>query len=504
MKMNSKLINAPKKFYITTPIYYGNDKFHLGHAYTTICADVFARYYRLIGTNVFFLTGIDEHGLKVQQSAEKQNKNPKDFLDELAIKVKELWKSLDISYDYLIRTTDENHKELVENISQKMYENKDIYLGEYEGWYCKGCESYFTEKDLVDGKCPYGHQVTYEKEPAYFFKLSKYQDWLLNYYIENPDFIQPKSRKNEMIAFIKQGLKDLCISRKSVSWGIKLPFNKDYTIYVWLDALFNYLSALNYPLDNKFIEFWPPDFQLMGKEIFKFHAIFWPIFLKSVNLDIPKVEFAHGWWTVEGKKMSKSFGNVIYPETFVNKYGLDIFRYYLLREMSFGEDGSFCINTFHERINNELVASIGNLFNRVITLAKKRDKSYTYYKNEFSNKIEQQISLIDIEYKNKNLSKVLVEIMNISSLANKFVQDNEPWKLLKTDPIKFDKIMYVLLETLRLLALELSPILTTKYKEMFEQLGLDINNNDYKKLEYSNIMENKIVNIKNHLFTKVE
>jgi methionyl-tRNA synthetase len=464
-----------------------------------------ARYYRMLGTKVFFLTGMDEHGIKVQQSAEKAGVHPKVFLDKLADKAKALWASLDISYDYFIRTTDENHEKLIQQVSQQMFDNGDIYLDKYEGWYCKGCEAYITDKDVVDGKCPYGHLVHHESEPAYFFKLSKYQDWLLDYYETHPEFLQPSSRKNEMLAIIKGGLKDLCISRKSVSWGIPLPFDPEHTTYVWLDALFNYLSALNYPDGDKYSEFWPPDFQLMGKEIFKFHAIYWPIFLKSINLEIPKVEFAHGWWTVEGVKMSKSLGNVIYPHTFIEEYNLDIYRYYLLREISFGDDGTYQKKTLHDRINNELVASVGNLFSRVLTLANKKENSnYKYFRDSLADDVEEKIKSIHDEYDRKNLTRALVKIMSISSIANKYVQDNKPWELITQDSKQFDKVIYSLLETLRILAVELSPIMTKKSIAMFEQLGLDFNNNDHKLLEYSNIMENKIVENKCHLFSRVE
>jgi len=316
--MLSKLILAPKKFYITTPIYYISDKMHLGHSYTTIAADIFARYYRMIGSDVFYLTGTDEHGLKIQQAAETKGITPKQLVDDLAKDTKALWKLLDISYDAFIRTTDKKHEQLIQEIVQKMFDKGDIYLGEYEGWYCKGCESYFTEKEIENGKCPIGHEVFKEKEKAYFFRLSKYEEWLLQYIEENPTFLQPQSRKNEMLSFIKSGLEDLCISREAVSWGVKLPFDDKYTVYVWVDALFNYLSGLDYIITKeKYSRYWPPDLQLMGKEIFRFHTIYWPIFLKSVDLELPKIEFAHGWWTVEGQKMSKSFGNVVYPDEFI-------------------------------------------------------------------------------------------------------------------------------------------------------------------------------------------
>ena len=497
--MVSKIISVPKKYYITTPIYYINDRMHLGHSYTTIAADIFARYYRMIGSDVFFLTGTDEHGLKIQQSAESKGLTPKQLVDTLAKETKELWETLDITYDGFIRTTDKHHEEFVQDIVKKMFDKGDIYLGEYEGWYCKGCESYFTEKEIAEGKCSMGHEVFKEKEKAYFFKLSKYQDWLLKYIEEHPEFIQPQSRKNEMLAFIKQGLEDLCISRQSVSWGIKLPMDEKSTVYVWLDALFNYYSGLEGK--NKY---WPPDLQLMGKEIFRFHTIYWPIFLKSIDLELPKTEFAHGWWVVEGQKMSKSFGNVIYPDEFIKEYNLDIYRYYLFREVSFGDDGSFSKKTLHERINNELVATLGNLFSRVLTLASKREKTFDYHKDELAEKVEQKIIEIHKAYQDINLTKVVAEIFEICYLSNKYVQENQLWVTAKENPELFDKQAYVLLETLRIIAVELSPIMTRKYKVMFEQLGLDINNKEHYLLEFSKTMEGKKVNKGEYLFVKKE
>jgi len=495
-------INIPKKFYITTPIYYVNGRFHLGHAYTTIAADIFARYYRLIGTDVFYLTGTDEHGLKVFQTAQEAGIPVKKFLDNLVSDTKKSWKELDISYNGFIRTTDKIHVNLVKEVSKKMYDNGDIYFGTYEGYYCKGCESFYTDKDLIDNKCPDGHPVTYEKEDGYFFKLTKYQDWLLDYIEKNPSFLQPESKRNEIIAFLKRGLQDLCISREKVSWGIPFPVNEKYTLYVWVDALFNYVSGL----ENNFNKYWVPDLQIMGKEIFRFHAVYWPIFLHSLGYALPKVLFAHGWLTSEGKKMSKSFGNMVYADDYVNKFGADAFRYYLIREVSFGADGSFLNKTFIERINNDLVAEVGNLYSRVLTLAEKRNKAtgYKYYKDELANKVEEKINVIHERYENIELTKALYDVFEIASFANKYVQDNKPWELINTNPERFDQVMYSLLETLRILALELSPFLTSKWKIAFSQLGLDYNNPEHRKLEYTNIMENKIVKRGEYLFTKIE
>jgi len=499
-------LDFPKKYFITTPIYYVSGKFHLGHAYTTIVADVFARYYRLIGSDVFFLTGTDEHGLKVQQAAEEKNVPVKEFVDSLVDYTKKVWKDLDLSYDYFIRTTDKDHIEKIKEISQEMFDKGDIYKGTYKGYYCKGCESFYTDKDVSEEKCPIGHKVILEEEEGYFFKLSKYQDWLLNHIKENPLFLRPESNKNEILAFINKGLEDLCVSRKNVSWGIQAPFDKDFTLYVWLDALFNYYTALGGKDSENFKKYWPPDFQLMGRDISKFHAIFWPIFLKSYGLEIPKTEFAHGWWMSEGKKMSKSFGNVVYPEEYIEKFGSDVYRYYILREMPFGDDGFFTKKTFVERVNSDLVSSIGNLLSRVVALAEKRnlENGFSFYKDFFSEDVEKKIFTINELYKKQELSKVISEILQLTYSLNKYVQDNKPWELLTTDTERFDQVMYNLLESLRILALELSPFLTKKWKEMFLQLGLDSTNLGHKALAFTNTMENKTIKKGPHIFTKIE
>ncbi len=496
-------INIPKKFYITTPIYYANGRFHLGHAYTTIAADIFARYYRLIGTDVFYLTGTDEHGLKVFQTAQEAGIPVKQFIDNIVSETKKTWKELDISYDGFIRTTDKIHEDLVKDVAKRMFDKGDIYFGTYEGYYCKGCESFYTDKDVIENKCPEGHPVAFEKEDGYFFKLSKYQDWLLDYIEKNPGFLQPESKRNEIIAFIKRGLQDLCISREKVSWGVPFPPDEKYTLYVWVDALFNYLSALD---KNNYKKYWSPDLQIMGKEIFRFHAIYWPIWLHSLDYPLPKVIFAHGWWLSEGKKMSKSFGNMVYADDYVNKFGADAFRYYLIREVSFGSDGSFSKQNFVDRINHDLVAEIGNLYSRVLTLAQKRNETtgYKYYKDELGIKVEEKIKAIHEKYISIDLTRALLDVFEIASFANKYVQENKPWELITTNPEKFDLVMYSLLETLRILALELSPFLTSKWKIAFSQLGLDFNNPEHRKLEYTNIMENKIVKRGEYLFTKIE
>lgn len=496
----------PKKFYITTPIYYVNGKFHLGHAYTTVIADVFARYFRLLGSDVFFLTGTDEHGLKVQQSAEKENKPIQVFLDDLVKSAKDTWELLDISYDFFIRTTDVSHKKILQEITYELFKKGDIYKGVYKGYYCRECESFYKEKDIVSNKCAYGHSVVLENEDAYFFKLSKYQEWLREYILNTPEFLLPLSRRNEILSFLNTGLEDLCISRlkSKVSWGIELPFDNEHTLYVWMDALFNYYTALCISHKDNFKKYWPPDFQLMAKEIFRFHAVYWPIFLKSYGLEIPVTEFAHGWYLVESQKMSKSLNNVVYPEEYIKEYGSDAFRYYIIKQISFGEDGSFSKRAFIETINSDLLSNIGNLFSRVLTLAEKHGSSFDFYADSFSKVVEEKLHTINDLYKKHQLSKVLTELLHFSDFLNKFVQENKPWDLFNTDKQRYKQVMYFLLESLRLLALELSPILTKKWKEMFMQLGLDADNLSHKKLAYTSIMEGKLPKKLSHLFKKID
>ncbi|NCB14040.1 MAG: methionine--tRNA ligase, partial [Erysipelotrichia bacterium] len=359
-----------KNVYITTPIYYVNDVAHIGHAYTTIIADMLARYSRLMGHNTYFLTGTDEHGQKISQSAEAKGKTAKEYADEISGKFRTLWDDFDITYDKFIRTTDEEHKTGVQKAFETMYEKGDIYKGEYEGFYCVPCETFFTEKQLVDEQfCPEcGRATNIVKEESYFFKLSKYEEKLLKWYEENEDCILPRSKKNEIVNFVKGGLKDLSISRTSFDWGVKLPESMNepkHVMYVWLDALMNYITALGYGTDDKNMNFWPANVQLVGKDILRFHAIYWPAFLMSLDLPLPKHIAAHGWWTRDGEKMSKSKGNVVNPKEVADAYGLDAFRYFMLREVPFGQDGDFSQKALIDRINSDLGNDLGNLLNRI-------------------------------------------------------------------------------------------------------------------------------------------
>jgi len=474
-----------EKFYVTTPIYYVNDKPHLGHAYTTTAADVIARFNRFLGREVFFLTGTDEHGQKIQQAAEKRGMSPKEFVDSLVPTFKKLWEKLNISYDRFIRTTDPDHVKAVQHIFMKCYENGDIYLGEYEGWYCIPCETYYTEKDLIDGKlCPAcGREVTKVKEESYFFRLSKYQDKLLELYEKNPEFIGPEFRRNEVVNFVKQGLKDLSISRTSFSWGIPVPINEKHVIYVWFDALTNYLTAVGYPDDEERLNrFWPADLHLVGKDILRFHAVYWPAFLMSAGLEVPKRVFAHGWWTVNGEKMSKSKGNVIDPFEVIEKFGVDQVRFFLFREVSFGLDGDFSYEKLVARINGELANDLGNLFNRTLSMLKKYRKSVVPEPKELKNELDQQLkekALKTVETVKEllpkaELTKALDEIWKFVNFVNYYIDRRAPWSLKKEGKEEeLDAVLYNMVEALRFITALLYPYMPQSAEKMAQLLRLE-------------------------------
>ncbi|MGX9132845.1 methionine--tRNA ligase [Rummeliibacillus sp. JY-2-4R] len=475
-----------KTFYITTPIYYPSGKFHIGTAYTTVAADTMARYKRLRGYDVRFQTGMDEHGQKIQEKAEEANKHPKEYVDEIAAAAKKLWKLMDISYDDFIQTTEERHTKAVEKIFKKFLDNGDIYKGEYEGWYCTPCESFFTDTQLDNGNCPdCGRPVHKVKEESYFFNMKKYADRLLQYYEENPQFIEPESRKNEMINnFIKPGLEDLSVSRTSFDWGIRVPGDPKHVIYVWVDALTNYLTTLGYDTENdeNFKKYWPADVHVVGKDIVRFHTIYWPIFLMALDLPLPKKVFAHGFIMMKDGKMSKSKGNVVYPEMLIERYGLDATRYFLLRELPFGQDGVFSPESFVERTNFDLANDLGNLLNRTVSMMNKYFDGVIPTEGleptEFDAALDAQAKETQAKYEadmeKMQFSVVLADVWALVSRTNKYIDETQPWVLAKDEESigQLATVMHNLAESLRRVAIMIQPFMTNSPKEIVRQLGL--------------------------------
>ncbi|MCR4941271.1 MAG: methionine--tRNA ligase [Campylobacter sp.] len=502
------------KSYITTPIYYVNDVPHIGHAYTTIIADTLARFRRLQGHETYFMTGTDEHGQKIQQAATARGKSPKAYTDEISAKFRSLWDEFDISYDHFIRTTDESHIQTVQKVFEKMYQKGDIYKGEYEGFYCVSCESFYTQTQLVDECCcpDCGKKTSIVKEESYFFRLSKYQDQLLKWY--ESDAVIPKGKKNEVISFVKGGLKDLSISRTSFEWGIKLPQSINdpkHVMYVWLDALVNYLSTLGYMRDNKLMDFWQNTTHIVGKDILRFHAVYWPAFLLSLDLPLPKCVAAHGWWTRNGEKMSKSKGNVVNPKEVADAYGLENFRYFLLREVPFGQDGDFSQKALIERINSELGNGLGNLLSRTIGMSAKYSnfdidsKNVAKFHADLLKEANGYINLACQNLETLQTNRYLEEIFKAVSLANLAIAKFEPWNLVKNS--KFDEANAVVALCANILAqiiIALSPAMPKTMASAAKFLGFEINTQNYEKL----ILQNEIINFKasavSPLFPRIE
>ncbi|MDY3299832.1 methionine--tRNA ligase [Limosilactobacillus reuteri] len=484
-------------YYITTPIYYPSGKLHIGNSYTTIACDAEARFKRLMGYDVFYLTGTDEHGLKIEQKAEKLGMKPQEYVDQMAAQIKELWKKLEITNDKFIRTTDDYHEKAVQKIFQQLLDQGDIYKGKYTGWYSVDDEEYFTESQLAEvyrdedgnvigGKAPSGHEVQLVEEESYFFKMSKYADWLMNYYKEHPDFIEPQSRMNEMINnFLKPGLEDLAVTRTSFNWGVKVPSDPKHVVYVWIDALSNYITALGYGSDDDslFKKYWPADVHMVGKEIVRFHTIYWPIMLHALGLPLPKHIIGHGWLTMRDGKMSKSKGNVIYPETLVDRYGLDATRYYLLRAMPFGNDGVFSPEDFVDKVNYDLANDLGNLLNRTVAMINKYQNGKLLGTNDattdFDADLEQTASDVIAEYKElmdkTRFAEALATVWKLVSRANKYIDETEPWVLAKDDSKKgvLSDVMTHLAKSLRIIAALIQPIMPNAPKQIVEQLGIE-------------------------------
>jgi len=465
-----------KSFYVTTPIYYVNDVPHIGHAYTTIAADVIARYKRLAGCDTFFLTGTDEHGQKVEKAAEQSGETPKGLADRVVERFKDLWRLLDISNDDFIRTTEQRHERAVLAFYERVWQRGDIYLGEYEDWYCIPCESFWTETQLLEGRrCPEcGRPTERLKEKSYFFRLSRYQEPLLRHLEESPDFVRPPVRYNEVLSFVRGGLKDLSISRTSFRWGIPLPNDPEHVLYVWFDALINYLTGVGFP-EDRYRRYWPADCHIIGKDILRFHAVYWPAFLMSAGLPLPKQVFAHGWWTVEGQKMSKSAGNVVDPYEMAKEYGVDQFRYFLLREVPFGMDGDFSKAAIVHRINGELANDFGNLVSRVLSMVRRYLKGRVpapTSAGELHKRAEEALQEYGRQMEDMAFQRALAALWEFIGAVNKYLDDTAPWSLAKENKEReLKESLYNSLESLRFIAIMAFPFMPSSSERLWRMLG---------------------------------